>query len=42
MVVAGPIVATKEDGEVDQERSEHTFYQHASTPLVIFFSNDLT
>ena len=24
MVVAGPIVDTKEDGEVDQERSEHT------------------
>lgn len=42
MSVAGPVVPTKEDGEVDQERSEHTFYQHASTPLVIFFSNDLT
>jgi len=25
MSVAGPVVPTKEDGEVDQERSEHTF-----------------
>lgn len=42
MSVAGPVVPTKEDGEVDQERSGHTFYQHASTPLVFFFSNDIT
>lgn len=25
MSVAGPVVPTKEDGEVDQERSEHPF-----------------
>lgn len=40
MSVAGSVVPTKEDGEVDQERSEHTFYQHASAPLVFFLSND--
>lgn len=42
MSVAGPVVPTKKDGGVDQERSEHTYYQYTSTPLVFVFANNLT
>ena len=33
MSVAGPVVPTREDGEVDQERSEHILYSHANSAL---------
>lgn len=37
MSVASPVVPTKEDGGVDQDRSEHIYCQHTSPPLFFFF-----